>query len=245
MYLQYGTYSHSVGECVLTISKESILSQEGFKIGWRERWDIAGMIFGTDANDLTTKIRAMETAYGVNGRDLKLLNDDGTETAHKLISRQSRTGVIISNLGYPIGEGAEYTTFRNYTIAAECEFGLIEVPGGGGGGRRGPQGGNDPGVTLTFAEMITTRGTGGPRIVALETRDGDVVLQQVSKGTPVYTTQSGTATGYYGYPAVPAPINAGSELADRRVVVREAPTTLSQIGKQTTYRVSWSYEFVS
>jgi hypothetical protein len=65
----------------ITIQKESVLNAENNKVGWKETWQISGMLQGTDAADLTAKIKALETAYGTNGKDLVLLNDNGTETA--------------------------------------------------------------------------------------------------------------------------------------------------------------------
>jgi hypothetical protein len=241
MYLKYGNYTHEIGECAIVIQKESVLNADNNKVGWRETWQISGMLRGTDTSDLTTKLRALETAYGVNGRDLILVNDNGTETAHKLISNRSRSGVMISRLDYPVGEGAEYTTFRNYQIIAECDISILEVVDMVGGRGRGGGGG----ITLSYVEAITTRGTGGPRVVVIETMGGPVVKQIVSKETAQFKTQSGSATGMYGYPAVPPPIDPANEIADRRVIQQELPTTTSQNGKESIYKISWSYEFVS
>lgn len=243
MYLKYGNYTHEAGECAIVIQKESVLNADNNKVGWKEVWQISGMLRGTSASDLTTKIRAMESAYGVNGRDLKLLNDDGSETAHKLISNQSRSGVMIASLNYPVGEGAEYTTFRNYQIIAECDISILEIVDmvGGRGRGRNQQGG----ITLSYNEVISSRGTGGPRIVVLETMGGPPVKQIVSNQTAVYKTQSGSATGVYGYPQVPPPMDPANEIADRRVIQQELPSTVSPNGKESIYKVSWSYEFVS
>lgn len=243
MYLKYGTYTHETGECAIVIQKESVLNAENNKVGWKEVWQISGMLRGTDAADLTTKIKALETAYGVNGRDLILLNDNGTETAHKLISNRSRSGVMITRLDYPVGEGAEYTTFRNYQIIAECDISILETLDLVGGGKGKNRGGG--GITLTYNEAITTRGTGGPRVVVIETMGGPVVKQIVSAQTSQYKTQSGSATGMYGYPTVPPPIDPANEIADRRVIQQELPITVSQFGKQSIFKISWSYEFVS
>lgn len=244
MYLKYGNYTHETGECAIVIQKESVLNAENNKVGWKEVWQISGMLRGTDAADLTTKIKALETAYGVNGRDLILLNDNGTETAHKLISNRSRSGVMITRLDYPVGEGAEYTTFRNYQIIAECDISILETLDLVGGGK-GKKGGGGGGITLTYNEAITTRGTGGPRVVVIETMGGPVVKQIVSAQTAQYKTQSGSATGMYGYPTVPPPIDPANEIADRRVIQQELPITVSQFGKQSIFKISWSYEFVS
>jgi hypothetical protein len=245
MYLKYGNYTHEIGECAIVIQKESVLNAENNKVGWRETWQISGMLRGTDAADLTTKLRALESAYGFNGRDLILVNDDGTETAHKLISNRSRSGVMISRLDYPVGEGAEYTTFRNYQIIAECDISILEIVNVVGGGGRGRNQQQQAGITLSYVEAITTRGTGGPRVVVIETMGGPVVKQIVSKETAQFKTQSGSATGMYGYPAVPPPIDPANEIADRRVIQQELPTTISQTGKESIYKISWSYEFVS
>ena len=143
-----------------------------------------------------------------------------------------------------MGEGAEYTTFRNYQIIAECDISILEVLsqiGIGGGKGRNQQGG----ITLSYNEVISTRGTGGPRIVVLETMGGPPVKQVVSKQTSVYTTQSGSATGMYGYPTVPPPLDPANEIADRRLVQKEIPTSVSPFGKESIYKISWSYEFVS
>jgi hypothetical protein len=229
MYLKYGDYSHSIGEAAIIINKTSVLDDAGRKVGYKENWQISGMLEGTDSATLTTNIRALETAYGVNGRDLKLLNDDGSETAHKLINADSISGVQIETLNYPVGEGAEYTTFRRYTISAFADF--SNLPGSGSDG------------TITFSQVITTRGTGGPRKVVLETRNGPPVVQYVSQRTPIYITQSGFAVGYISYPPPPAPIEPQWEDLEQREIRYEAPSVKSLVGIDSEYRISWNYSF--
>lgn len=229
MYLRYGDYIHQVGEAAIVISKTSVLDEFGIKVGYKESWQIAGRLDGTDANDLTTKIAALETAYGVNGKDLRLLNSNGTETAHKLINADSLTGVQIETLNYPIGEGAEYTTFRNYTITATADYSIMS-----GGGSNG---------TIAFSQVISIRGTGGPRKVVLETRNGPCVVQYVSQRTPIYITQSGSAVGYLAYPQPPNPIEPQWEDVERRDIRYEAPAVKSTGGRESEWRVSWTYSF--
>lgn len=230
MYLKYGDYSHAIGEAVISITKQSVLDEFGRKIGWKENWQIAGFLEGTSVSDVTTKIQALETAYGVNGRDLKLLNDDGSETAHKLINADSISGTRIETLNYPVGDGAEYTTFRRYTISAMADY---SVPGGVAGGDG----------TVTFSQVISTRGTGGPRKVVLETRNGPPVIQYVSQMTPIYITQSGFAVGYLAYPTPPNPIEPQWEDLEKRDIRYESPEIKGVGGLSSQYRISWSYQF--
>lgn len=229
MYLKYGDYSHEIGEAAITITKSSVLDDYGRKVGYNERWAISGMLRGNTAADVTAAIQTLETAYGVNGRDLKLLNDDGSETAHKLINADSASGVRIETLNYPTGAGAEYTTFRNYSITAFAEFAVL--PGSGSDG------------TILFTQTIVTRGTGGPRKVVLETRNGPPVVQYVSQRTPIFIAQSGTAIGYLSYPIPPQPIEPQWEDLEKREVTYEAPAVKSTNGSQSEYRINWSYQF--
>lgn len=228
MYLKYGDYSHSTDECAIVITKESVLDDYGRKVGYKEMWNVSGMLTGSSVSAVTTAIQALETAYSVNGRDLKLLQDDGTETAHKLVNADSLTGVRIKTLGYPAGAGAEYTTFRNYQIVAEADFSVL--PGSGSDG------------TIRFQQTISYRGTGGPRKVIRTTLTGMPVAQQVAQRTPIFVSQSGFAIGFSSYPAPAAPILPQWEDFDSREIEYVTPQ-MKGLLNQSEYRINWTYRF--
>lgn len=239
LYLKYGDYSHDIGEAAVVISKQSTLDEAGRKIGWKEQWQVSGRLEGADpaskllgvpGPDISEKIRGLEEAYSTNYKDLSLVHSMGGATAHKMLNADTISGVRIDSLSYPEGAGAEYSTFRSYSIVASAEFGMLASSGGSDG-------------TVTFSQVISTQGTGGPRKVVLETRTGFPVVQYVSQRTPIYMTQSGFAVGYLSYPIPATPIDPQWEDLEKREIRYETPVRKGFNGMGTEFRVNWTYSF--
>jgi hypothetical protein len=122
MILRYGSYSHPDNEVIISISQRPTFNEIGLRSGYVASWSIQGMLQGSSVSDLSTKIIALESAYGADGLDLVLYDSDGSTVRHAMRNTGSRTGVKILDLSYPTGDGAEYVTFRTYTIQAEAEY---------------------------------------------------------------------------------------------------------------------------
>ena len=222
MKLKYGNYTHDLNEAVVSIRREVIEDSSRAGLGNKTTWTISGRLHGDDPTDLDKKIALLEEAYGVNGKDLVLLHNDGTETAHYLKNYGSIGGVRIKNLSWPKGDGAEYVTFRTYQIEAFAEY-LFSAGA----------------VETSWQETVTVIGTGGPRFVVREVRNGPPVRQQVSDATPVRATQSGSATGYGAYPLPPPPLWPQWEVEAARSVTNQ------QNKKSLVYQTNWAYQFES
>lgn len=239
MYLKYGSYTHQFCECSVTISKLPIYTGNYVRIGHSETWSIRGRLVGDSEADIKTKIQALETAYATDRQDVYLLQADGsTSSAHYIISSATLSGLLVKRFAYPNGEDIT-SGFRNYEIELSTQ---VDTSAGGGGGGAGGQ------QIVSYSESISSRGTGGPRIVARETRNGTPVMQTVSQFTPVYVTQRGSSVGLFGYPNAPGPIWPQYEQVADRDITYTAPEQVLGSGsgqESRRFTTSWSYSFVA
>ena len=233
MYIRYGSYTHAIDEASLSISKKRTVNERGVIIGGTETWTISGMLHGNSVSDLTTKINALEAAYARVNQDIYLLDDSYNPTAHYMISSQTVSGVRALVITYPFENGAEYTTFRSYTIEVESSY---DVDGGGGGGN------SNQNNVIEFDQTISWQGTGGPQFIVRTPRYGPPIYQQVSRSTPILVQQAGMALGYRGYPTPPNPIYPRYEHLDRRQITQQFPQVATKEG-QREFRINWNYSF--
>ncbi|HWA98357.1 MAG TPA: hypothetical protein VG713_07685 [Pirellulales bacterium] len=228
MILGYGAYRHELGEAALTIGREALLSNDGSAIGWRERWSIAGRLHADEQADLTTAIESLETAYRIAGQDAVLYLPDGmTPTAHRLLNADALGGVrVVRPPSFPDGFGAEYSTFRTYSIELEAEF-------------------VDPTLMTDVVEWAETLGFsgGGPKWAYLGTLAGAPIRQQLQQFTPFKVVQQGHAVGLRGYPTPASPIWPAAWHQDQGGVTRALPKRVGSTNSH--YEVSWSYQFES
>lgn len=233
MYLQYGSYTHALGEARVTIMREALKNAAGDYYAQLERWDIDGRLTAADASALSTAITALEAAYASGGYDLKLLLPDGvTASSHQLLTANCEGGTKIAKpVSYPVGAGAEYSTFRTYSLSVEGEIPLAV--------------GQNP--IVEWRETLAFTGNGGPRFVVIECRNGPPQVQQVSQQTPARCIQSGRAVGYQQYPFPPSPIWPVYEQRDLRQINLTSPETSGSGAGRTyqNYEISWSYSFLA
>lgn len=230
MFIKYGTYLHANNECAVIVSKSPRFNEGGQQVSVIEHWDITGFIQAASQAALTSALAALATAYATNGQDLTLLLDDGvTPTHHRIVNANTLGGVrVVQGPNFPQGVGAEYSTFRSYSISLEAE---IPVSGA-------------TSLLIFFEEMLSFKG-GGQRFVHLQTLTGSPQKQIVAASTPYMATQSGRSVGYGGYPAVPSPLWPSSEQRDQRDVAYKSPKRSGPVGSPnySEYEVSWSYHF--
>lgn len=231
MFLRYGSFSHEVDEAAVVIAKTALLTEAGVPYAILHRWSIRGRLTADDQAGITTAIRNLAEAYSVPGKDISIRFDSGSTSAHQILSSQAVGGVrIIEPPSFPIGDGAQYSTFRDYTIVVEAE-----VPTGLSGSS-----------FLLWVETINFSG-GGPRDVYIETINGPPQLQRVNEFTVFRASQSGSAVGYRGYPIVPGPIWPGAEIIPDRQISYRSPRASGRGSSRshTEYPVTWSYQFHS
>lgn len=227
MYLKYGNYQHAAGEASVVISKQQLFSDAGIARGVRERWDIQGMLQAADQAALTAAIDELRAAYAIQAQDVGFYRDNGQPTSHRIVSAETNGGVrVVVPPSFPQGQGAEYTTFRSYTLALEAEWLDSQAN------------------LLAWHETIRFQG-GGPRFAYLEPINGQPVKQLLQQATTFKAAQSGEAVGYAGYPVPAPPLWPEAEHLDRREIRYELPKRTGPPGSATytQFRVSWSYNF--
>jgi hypothetical protein len=227
MYLKYGNYQHAANEAAVTITRQAIFSDAGLQRGVRERWEIEGRLQAGDPASVTAALDALAAAYSIQAQDVGFYLDSGEPTSHRIISAQTNGGVrVVVPPSFPQGKGAEYSTFRSYTIALEAEW-------------------LDPQATLIhWHETLSFKG-GGPKFAHLEPINGQPVKQLLKQATVFHATQTGEAVGYRNYPTPALPIWPAAEHVEQREVRYELPRRMGPPGNPTytEFKVTWSYQF--
>jgi hypothetical protein len=228
MIIAYRGYLHEVDETAVSIQRTSKVNRFGITISETERWSLTGMLFGDTPTLVTAAVAALEGAYDVEGGDLLLLDNNGTTVHRALTSFGSLGGVRVVSRGYPIGTGAEYTTYRTYAIQAEVEYPATGVEA----------------QILDWQETLTIGG-GAPRWVIREPLNGDPIKQQTHQRTKYVATQSGHAVGRFAWPDPAPPIWLNDLHADRPMLTySDAPIMGVGVGRVATeWSVAWHYEF--
>ena len=229
MFLKYRNYSHDAGETTIAISREGLFTENQVRYATRERWDISGRIQITDqgteaANQtlMTTTLDALEAAYATGGGDIGLYQDSGAVTTHFLDSSATRGGTrIVQPVSYPDGRGAEYSTFRNYTVAIEGT--TLDSSG----------------ALVFWTETLQFFG-GGPQVGFLPCLTGPPQKQLLYQATTYKAMQTGRAIGLGTYPATPAPLWPSDEHLHVKSNSKQLPAD------QSNQRITtWAYQFES
>lgn len=222
MKIRYGGYEHDTDECSIQIGTQNERSGIGIVQSSVTTVTISGMLQAASVSALTTALRELETAYSVDGRDLGLYTDAGVSTAHVWIAGQCDSIRVISPPSYPVGDGAEYTTFRRYQIVIE-----IRKPVAGGS------------EVVEWSQRIEEMGDGGPVILWIPCYNGPPVRQEIQPSSTRKIIQSGQAVGRTGYPTPPAPIYPEAVKRDSSRISRESP---KMVNPSRYFAVQWQYE---
>jgi hypothetical protein len=227
MYLKYGNYQHAPGEASVVISKQALFTDAGIVRGTRERWDVQGQLQAADPAALSAAIEALVAAYSVQAQDVGFFFDNAQPSSHRIVSAATHGGVrVVVPPSFPQGRGAEYTTFRNYTLSLEAEWLDLQS------------------TLLSWHEAVSFQG-GGPQFAFLQPIIGPPIKQLLRQATPYRATQSGSAVGQAGYPLPAAPIWPAAEHVDRRQIQYELPKRSGPPGgpSYSQFKVTWSYQF--
>jgi hypothetical protein len=229
MILQYGDYHHGDNECEISIIRTPWKNNFGDTIGYTERWNVKGRLLATGADlveNLTMQIQDLIMAYEKKGKDVILLANT-TPTAHKMYDENTFGGVqVIEMPTFPDGNGAEYATYRDYTLALEARF--IN---------------DDAENLMSYSESISMQGSGRGRFVILEVLDGAPVKQKTSSRTACRLIQEGEATGLNEWPAPQIPIMSEDDMvSDSKNIIKYHPQITAN-GKYWEFRTTWHYEF--
>lgn len=226
VFLQYGNYTHADGEIELSIDKAAELTDYGEPFKDRHTWTIRGQVQAATPALVADACAALEAGYSTWFRDATLWISVGLPL-HRLPNAGSLTGVrVVKPPHYPVGNGAQGTTFRDYAIVLDAEYPI----------------GDPTGLYLSFTETINSRG-GGPVFGMVAVVNADAQKQLLYQKSPAFASQSGSAVGYLDYPPVPPPVWPG-DLLEEPVVSYGNATGLAN-GRYTRFPVSWSYSFGS
>ncbi len=223
MYIRYGDFDHDIGEAAVVITRQRLVNAHGLDHAERVTWDIQGILHSDPAlgqTGLTGKISALMAAYRYDGGDLYLLTDEGTLTAHALLSGGALGGTrIIQPPSFPVGSGVEYASRRTYRIVLEADY-------------------RSDHVLLEWTETISWTGALGPEWIYLPLMTEPPQRQQVAAFTTFKATQAGRAAGNGAFVFPPGPIWPAAEHQTRRKLGKSVRPDNSGI-RDTT----WQYEF--
>lgn len=241
MYVKRGSYTHQLNETRFRFRVMPVYGENKVIVGTTKYANIQGMLTGTDASDLSTKLLAMQTAYARNDGDFYLLQNDNSTpvSAYTILGSQTIGGIRCTRFETPLQDPAELTTYVNYEIDLEADYGGVGIFGGG----------NAPQNTLiSWNQSISIRGTGGPRFSILEARNGLPQKQVISQRTPVFATQRGEAVGLYRQPNKEQPIWPQHLMEPDVEVFEDSADSVGGSGnqlKQRELRTTWNYQFQS
>ena len=219
--LKYGSYVHEAGECAVIITRQALLSGHGVYPGFRERWDVQGRLHASTQAAVSTSINALQAAYKIHNQAIGLYFESGTPTSHVLNPLSTMGGTRVAQPpSFPEGRGAEYSTFRNYTLAVEAEVYDYSEP------------------LLSWTEVLSFQGDAGPTWGFLLPINAAPQKQLFTQASTQTVTQRGMAIGNNQYISAPGPLWPEHEHAELRVIEHELPAT------NTKERVTrWSYAF--
>ena len=228
MIFSYGSHNHQNNECSVAVSKP-VFFELGARRSVTTRFEISFMLFGDDQSDLTTKLQALEAAYAQDGQDAILYNNNGSVSAHSLYNRDCIGGTrVVLRPTFPVGAGAQYTTFRTGTIIVEGD--VLDATTG----------------LLEYRESVNSFG-GGPDFVFQEPLVELPQKQILKQHTTFKTTQVGMARGLLGPVYPPPPRWPGHFIPARSGVQFDSPVRNGPPGNitSTDFVTTWTYVFES
>lgn len=223
MYVKYGNFRFQDADPTLAVVKTAMHSPIGTRIGITEMWTLTGELIASSQDELTVMIRAFETAFNSDFKDLILYDNNGQPSAHALYNKNSSSGVRIVSWSWP-DEPGQYVISRKYQVSVKADF--LQT---------------NPGI-VSYVEVIQTRG-GGPKWILKNALKGVGQRQQLNEQTPFYATQQGSAVGYLEYPPVAPPIWKNDIHLDQSSISRKTPTF--QNNQAINWEVTWNYVFES
>lgn len=225
MYFQTSSYRHQNGEVMLLTASDSIYDDAERPIGWKEKWTIQGQLQGPAAT-LSLLAADLEARYRQPITFAGLFYDNAAVTHHYWLASRTLGGIkVVAPPGYPDGSRVQFVNARDYTISLEAEF-VSERQRN----------------VIAFTETIQQIGDGGQRLVALETRNSNPVIQRTSKRSPVQLVQSGSITGRWHYERPPASLFPANTSSPESRFQQHTPQYRN--GTYTNYRVDYSYMIV-
>lgn len=227
--LKYGSYTHQPNSVMLDIVRRGMSSRMGRMFGVKETWNIKGVLMASSASALSTLVDQLQAAYSQNGYDIEFSITGGI--VHKLLNSDCIGGVQVVQFLWlgsgPRGSGVEGLFRRTYQIVVE---GMKRVGASN--------------LVLEYQDQIRYIGTGGTRVLRVESLAGDPQPQNVCLYTTSRAIQSGYAVGLTTWPTPAAPKWHGYGRYDRYMQSFGTPRFIgSGSSSHMLYPVTWRYEY--
>lgn len=229
MIFRTNAFTHDLDEVELAgIGYEATLNNVGRVELIRRTLNIKGKVFGDSPSAISAKLSALERAYPVGGTlsTAGLYENAGTPTTHVL--RPSAPGAVIRilNFGYPVGNGTQYATERDYSLTLYLEEPPVQ---------------SFKTNIIRFRETLSMSG-GGPVFDFFRPPRGLPIKFAKHEMVEFSAVQEGEAVGLYGYPNYPPPMFPGA-LRSPPVLTPVSGSRAGQWGAE--WPVAWRYEFGS
>lgn len=231
MILAYGSFQHPIGQPKVSFVADAIKNEGEVVVAYAARVDIAGMIVSQATNsqsDVDQQIAQIKAAYSKPNQDVVLYLNDGTPSQNVLRVSDTLGGIrVVKAPSFPDGGGAEYVTYRTFTVGLEAELPVVERS-----------------ALWSFRESLTFQG-GGRIWKILQPIIGDGIEQTIKQNSPYSATQTGEAVGYLGYWSRmwPGPLWPTSEQGFLREESMEGPRRIGTAYK--LFPTRWMYRFES
>lgn len=238
MYLKYGNYRHPLGTVRVEVDNERLTNDAEMVWGWRQVWSISGMLTSqmtteTAARaDIKTQMAALAAAYSRDGRDLVLLQPDGTTPSHHwLRSSATQSGIKVDKPPSWTSPGpGELVTVARFNIVLS---GVIR----NNGVRSTLKSFNE---TLQFSPAGAKRGL-------QETLIGLPDEQLLRRHQIWRVTQQGSAVGLFARPTIPPPLWPSQQTDAAPMITLGTPRRVATDVSDTwvDWPISWSYSYES
>lgn len=223
MQVKYGGYAFNADDVVISHTKRSMRAETGFRTGVVDMWTLQFRLRGDTQTELTTEVNRLYAAFAVDGKDIVLLQNDGSNSAFITNSSATTSGVRVKDIDFPILANGQYAYFIDGTVTLEAETVT------------------NPDASLSYSDTLTISGNGGPKIVLLETARGLPISQTTRQRTVVRGLQSGTARAVGAVPRRPIIMFPNLLINES---VQEGITSAVEGGK-IVYTLNWSYPYQS
>lgn len=231
MYFQYGSYTTPANSSWATMNFRAVVGQTGRKISEIQRWSIHTVLQGASQTALDTLIEDHEAAMRQNNVDLTFYKDDGSVTAHRILSSQTRNGVEFKGISYPgywpqhSPSKTEYVNMRYVITQHEAE--VLDVEN-----------------NIVFLWQSMQYSLGGFDYAVLGALTGPPVFQFVMQQSPFWAVQRGTAIGMFSNPIPPSPLVNVPPNPRRSWVREESPKNYGRV-QHWGFPTTWEYHFES
>lgn len=232
MVLAYGPFRHPVGQPKVSFVADAIKNEGEVVVAYAARVDIAGMVIGVGSDpqqSIGQQIQQIQQAYATPNKDVVLYLSDGATPSQNVLRVSDTLGGIrvVRSPSFPEGGGAEYATYRTFTVGLEAELPAVGAT-----------------ALWSFRESLTFQGGGRVWDIS-QPIFGDGIEQTVKQKSPYTAIQTGEAVGYRDYWSKmwPGPLWPANEQEFLREELMDGPRRIGTAYK--LFPTRWTYRFKS